>query len=153
MRTIAALWVTVIAVLAAGSSARGRLPIRTVLVPGRSLDGVALGEAPARVQSELGPNYSTCSNCNETTWLFQYEGGEPPAIEVKFRSGAVSAVATLGSASGSPSIASPEKVYRGFRQRLCDSRPALSLYTRHAVTVVWRAGGFTLARPADHPCS
>jgi len=46
-------------------------------------------------------------------------------------------------------IASLEQGNRGFEYALCDSRPALILYRRHAVTVARQAGGFPLARPAD----
>ena len=84
----------------------GQLPTRGIFVPGVSLAGIKLGFTQAKVKAVLGSNYQPCTTaispdlCKEPLWLFEYTRGEPLGVGVKFHSGKVTAVFTLGAIQG-----------------------------------------------------
>lgn len=86
---------TALAIAAAFAS----LPHAGVLVPGRSLGGVRLGEPAAQVQAALGA-HGVCSGCATTTWYFTYRRFTQPGLAVELRDGKVSAVYTVWRPSG-----------------------------------------------------
>jgi hypothetical protein len=73
----------------------GSLPHNGVLLPGRSLAGVRLGEPAAAVRASLGSFYGVCDGCATTTWYFTYAKFTQPGLAVELRGGRVSAVYTL----------------------------------------------------------
>jgi hypothetical protein len=79
----------------AASPAAGALPRPGVLVPGRSLAGVRLGESAARVRAALGPKYGVCRDCRTTTWYFTYRPFTRRGLAVELTRGRVSALYTL----------------------------------------------------------
>jgi hypothetical protein len=81
---------TVLAVAAA----IGALPHGGVLVPGRSLGGVSLGEPAAQVRAALGA-HGVCDGCAATTWFFTYRTFTQPGLAVELTAGRVSAVYTV----------------------------------------------------------
>ena len=66
-----------------------------VLVPGRSLGGVALGETKPSVESRWGRAYGVCRGCARETWYFNYYAFQPKGAAVEWRDGRVAAVFTL----------------------------------------------------------
>lgn len=70
------------------------LPHAGVLVPGRSLGGVHLGEGAAQVRAALGA-HGVCEGCATTTWYFTYAKFTQPGLAVELRAGRVSAVYTI----------------------------------------------------------
>lgn len=86
-------------VLAAPASA-ARLPRAGVLVPGRSLGGVRLGESPAAVRAALGSFYGVCRGCARRTWYFTYRAFDDHGLAVEFTGGRVSALYTLWRPAG-----------------------------------------------------
>jgi hypothetical protein len=93
------------AAMARNQRVSGQLPTRGIFVPGVSLAGVHLGYTQSKVKAVLGSNYRPCtvamSNlCKEPLWLFEYTRGEPLGVGVKFHSGKVSAIFTLGAIQG-----------------------------------------------------
>ena len=47
-----------------------------------------------------GHNYVTCKYCTDTTWLYEYQSGEPLGAAVRFQKNKVVAVFSLGSPAG-----------------------------------------------------
>jgi hypothetical protein len=70
-----------------------------MLVPGRSLGGVHLGETSAAVRAALGP-HGVCEGCSPTTWYFTYRAFTQPGLAVELTAGRVSAVYTVWSPAG-----------------------------------------------------
>src|SRR4051812_14692911 len=76
------------------------LPVHGVLVPGRSLAGVHLGDSTAAVRARLGAGYGVCESCTATTWYFTYRRFTQQGLGVEFRRGRVAAVFTLWEPAG-----------------------------------------------------
>src|SRR4051794_35526435 len=60
----------------AGTTA-ATLPLRGVLIPGKALAGVSLGDSVATVKGRWGTTYRICKSCNESgsgrqTWFYTY---------------------------------------------------------------------------------
>lgn len=91
---------TALAVLVLAAPASAGLPRAGVLVPGRSLGGVRLGERPAAVRASLGSFYGVCRGCARRTWYFTYRAFDDHGLAVEFTGGRVSAVYTLWRPSG-----------------------------------------------------
>jgi hypothetical protein len=87
-------------VLLLAGSAAAALPKTGTLVPGRSLGGVRLGEAPSAVRASLGHSYGTCRGCSRSTWYFTYRPFTQKGLAVEFDRGRVSAIYTLWSPEG-----------------------------------------------------
>jgi hypothetical protein len=81
--------------LAATVAATGSLPHNGVLVPGRSLGGVRLGDTAAEVRTQLGAFYGRCDGCTQPTWYFTYRRFTHPGLAVELQGGRVSAVYTM----------------------------------------------------------
>jgi hypothetical protein len=87
--------VTLLAALAVATPAVAGLRPAGVLVPGRSLGGIRLGETPHAVRAALGHQFGVCTDCGRTTWYFTYKPSEPQGLGVEFVHRRVSAVYTL----------------------------------------------------------
>jgi hypothetical protein len=70
------------------------LPHTGVLVPGRSLAGVRVGEPAAEVRAALGA-HGVCEGCITATWYFTYGRFTQSGLAVELRQGRVSAVYTI----------------------------------------------------------
>ena len=90
---------TVIALVLAVPAAAG-LPKAGVLVPGRSLGGIRLGETPRAVRGALGTFYGVCRGCRRRTWYFTYRPFAKQGLAVEFTRGRVSGVYTLWRPAG-----------------------------------------------------
>ena len=100
-----ALVMSLVVALTAHSSAHqaraAGFPIDGKVVPGQTIGGVSLGLTEAGVRARWGRNYTVCSHCGaDTTWLYEYRGGDPIGAAVKFANNKVVAVFTLGSPAG-----------------------------------------------------
>jgi hypothetical protein len=84
-----------IAALVLAAPASAALPRVGVLVPGRSLGGIRLGERPAAVRAQLGSFYGVCRGCETRTWYFTYRAFADEGLAVEFGHAGVSAVYTL----------------------------------------------------------
>ncbi|MEK6274184.1 MAG: hypothetical protein AABM30_02475 [Actinomycetota bacterium] len=75
-------------------------PRAGVLVPGKSLGGLALGATPAQVLAAWGARFGTCRDCRRKTWYFNLRPFEPQGAGVTFRRGRVVALFTVWSPPG-----------------------------------------------------
>ncbi len=141
------------------------LPQRGVLVTGRSLAGVELGDSMAKVKALWGGRFTRCGSCEPTMWFYWYPPpADPQGAGVQFSQGRVVAVFTLGSPAGwhtetgirvGQILDNPTKP--GSRWRSCTGYSASSTLTTHdAVTSILTQGsavyGFALTRPSVSPC-
>ena len=84
----------------ATASAAGAPPSAGVLVPGRSLGGLALGTTGADVRAAWGDRFGRCRNCPRATWYFNRRPFEPDGVGVEFRDGRVAGIFTLWQPAG-----------------------------------------------------
>jgi hypothetical protein len=80
--------------LAGGATASASLPKQGLLVPGRSLGGVRLGESGSALAATLG-GHSKCSSCRTTTWYFTYKLYDAHGLAVELTKDRVSGIYTL----------------------------------------------------------
>jgi hypothetical protein len=76
------------------------LPVHGLVVPGKSLGGVRLGDSPARVRAHWGSKFGVCTDCADRTWYFNYVRFAPQGAGVEFRRGRVVSAFTLWAPTG-----------------------------------------------------
>ena len=96
LRLGAAALTASVSVLAA-TVAEAALPRAGIVVPGKSLGGLALGATFAHVRAAWGARFGVCRDCREPTWYFNYRPFEPQGAGVSFRHGRAVALFTLWS--------------------------------------------------------
>jgi hypothetical protein len=160
VRPLAALLAAVALVPAAAAAP----PRAGVLVPGRSLGGIAIGASPRSVLRTWGADFGICRNCRRQTWYFTYAAFQPQGAGVEFRAGRVSAVFTLWSPPGwrarGVTIGDPVSeittVFGPLDRRDCSGYYALLLPEGRAVAVFYVVGekvwGLGLSRAGSQPC-
>jgi hypothetical protein len=150
---------------------RAALPLQGVLVPGRTLGGVALGDSVRRVTELWGANRRRCQGCTLPTWFYTYDDRDETraglGAGVAFRGGRVVAVFTLGAPFGwrtsdglklGEIMPKAAEVYGpGFRWRSCVGYMAMSMPTgAGTVTSIYTDGnvvyGFALTHPSLSVC-
>jgi len=140
-------------------------PSAGVLVPGRSLGGIELGQTKAQVERRWGRAYGVCRGCEVETLYFNYFAFKPEGAGVELRNGRVAAVFTLyqplswrttrGVALGDyvPRITS---VYGALVRRECVGYSVLVLPGRGATTAFYviddKLWAFGLSRPGLPLC-
>ena len=141
------------------------LPPQGVLVPGRSLGGVRLGDTRAAVIAHWGTGYGICRGCPATTLYFNVRPYEPSGTAVTLKRGRVVAVVTLWSPPGwrtsrgvlvGDNTARVTTIYGALPRTNCAGYDALTLHVGRAMTaiyvrsdIVW---GFGLIRPSEPVC-
>lgn len=151
--------------LALAASAAATLPRAGVLVPGRSLGGVRLGEPPRAVRAALGTFYGTCRGCPRRTWYFTYGPFDKHGLAVEFTRGRVSGIYTLWRPAGwhaphklgfGTSVLAVHRLTRASRTIACGDYDSLvrdSADVRTAYYVVeGRLWGFGLFGRGTSPC-
>jgi hypothetical protein len=88
------------AALLVTASAAAAPPRAGIVVPGKSLGGLALGATRAEVRTAWGPGFGICRDCRQQTWYFNLRRFEPQGAGVAFRRGRVVALFTLWSPRG-----------------------------------------------------
>jgi len=149
----------------AAPAAAAAPPSTGLLVPGRSLGGLALGATEAQVEAAWGRAYGRCRSCARETWYFNYFAFQPRGAGVEFRRGRVAAIFTLyeptgwrtrvGLELGDP-VARVTSTYGSLTRTECGGYYALVLPRRGAVTAFYvldgRLWAFGLSRPALPIC-
>jgi hypothetical protein len=148
------------------------LPLRGVLVPGKALAGVRLGDTVKSVKGRWGTNYRVCNTCNEAksgrkTWFYTYmQDAQSLGAAVTFsKAGKVVAVFTLGSPQGwrtqeglllGEQIDRVVDLYGHLKWRVCIGYGALSMTKPGIVTSIYTNGeavyGFALTAPNEPVC-
>jgi hypothetical protein len=141
------------------------LPQRGVLVSGKSLAGVELGDSMATVKARWGGRFTRCGTCKPAMWFYWYPPpADPEGAGIQFANGRVVAVFTLGSPAGwrtetgirvGQILNNPTE--SGSRWISCAGYSAKSTETTpNAVTSILTQGsavyGFALTRPSVSPC-
>ncbi|HUZ16707.1 MAG TPA: hypothetical protein VMU72_11115 [Gaiellaceae bacterium] len=94
------LFVTLVAAFALAAPAGAGLPRAGLLVPGRSLGGIRLGDTARAVRAALGHRYGVCNDCARPTWYFTYKPFDAHGLAVEFEHRQVVAVYTLWQPTG-----------------------------------------------------
>jgi hypothetical protein len=164
-----ALAVLVAAVLPGGSLAaptKATLPQKGVLVPGKSLAGIRLGDPQPRVIQLWGEDYRVCDWCDQQTWLYTYRDPDGIGAAVSFRNNRVVAVFTLGTPFGwkttdglrlGEALTRADGLYESLTWKPCIGYIAMTLKrTASVVTSIYTDGntiyGFALTHPAQPVC-
>jgi hypothetical protein len=151
---------------AIAGAAGAALPRNGVLVPGRSLGGIRLGETAAQVRAALGPRYGLCRGCTRTTWYYTYGPFTRRGLAVELSRGRVSALWTIWQPAG---WTGPRALRMGTVDGqvsalaagplipiVCSSYEALTKATATTQTVYYivdrKLWGFGLMRPHVSPC-
>ena len=154
-----------IAFLAFAVPAAAAPPGAGVLVPGRSLGGVALGEAKASVERKWGRAYGVCRGCARETWYFNYYAFQPRGAGVEWRNGRVAALFTLYQPLGwrttkglelDDHVSELRSTYGPLPRTECPGYTVYELRQRNAVTTFYvlrdRLWAFGLTRPSVPLC-
>ena len=157
--------VIAVTALALAAPAAAGLSRNGVLVPGRSLGGVRLGESQHAVRAALGSFHGVCHGCSRPTWYVTYRRFDKHGLAVEFARGHVSALYTLWqprgwhTASGLLLGASEVDVHRrlGYlRTVACPGYDALYADRGRTRTVYYLYSGalwgFGLFRRGANPC-
>ena len=148
-----------------GSGATGHLPPRGVVVPGVSFAGVKIGDTQRRVRALWGNKFVTCKYCTDTTWLYEYQFGEPLGAAARFQHNRVVALFSLGSpagwktdkglAMGDP-ISNVYQYYTTTGTTRCVGFDAITAKTGKTVTAFYSAAGviygFAIVIPSMTVC-
>jgi len=150
---------------AAATTSAATLPKQGVLVPGKSLAGVRLGDTGAQVMKRWGRSYRVCTVCARRTWMFTYRTGSPVGVAVSFRADRVTAIFTLGAPIGwrtpqgvavGGDVQGIDDIYGAARWSRCIGYGALSYRVPGAVTSIYTSGeivyGFALMRAGEPVC-
>jgi hypothetical protein len=142
----------------------GIFPVNGILVPGKSLGGVRLGDPAAKVQMLWGRDYTVLSD-RPTTWLYMSPTGDPFGAAVSFRHRVVTAVFTIGGTGGwhtsnglrvGQTLASFNDPSPSSTSTACIGYGAVSTRSGSAVTSILTNGqavyGFALTRPFEPVC-
>lgn len=140
-------------------------PAQGVLVPGKSLGGIALGDTQAAVRAKWGDRNTVCTVCRRPTWLYSYRGRATSGAAVSFRNGRVSAVFTLGVPRGwrtnrgvvlGDPATKVHSVYGTLPWSRCIGYGAVSIRRSGAVASIYTYGdsvyGFALTLPSEPVC-
>jgi hypothetical protein len=157
--------VVAIAALAVAAPAAAAVPREGVLVPGRTLGGVALGATHAEIKADWGTRYGTCRNCARLTWYFNPKPFEPQGVGVEFRRGRAVALFTTWSPPGWRTNRDLEMgepawrittVYGALNRVECGRYYALTMRSRRATTIFYvykeKLWGFGLSDPDVPVC-
>ena len=156
---------TAVLALVLAVPAAASLPKPGVLVPGRSLGGIRLGESPRAVRGALGTFYGACRGCRHRTWYFTYRSFDRHGLAVEFTRGRVSGVYTLWRPAGwhashklgfGSSVLAVHRLTGASRTIRCGQYEALVRDSAHARTAYYLVGGrlwgFGLFARGGSPC-
>jgi hypothetical protein len=143
-------------------SPAGIFPVNGVLVPGKSLGGIRLGDSGGKVLALWGRNFTMLPG-QPMTWLYLSPTGDPYGAGVSFREGKVTAIFTLGGIKGwrrSDGLRVGQ-IFSKFNDpngstTACVGYGATSTRNGDAVTSILTNGqsiyGFALTRPSEPVC-
>ncbi|HEX4518596.1 MAG TPA: hypothetical protein VH063_03340 [Gaiellaceae bacterium] len=142
------------------------LPQRGILVSGKSLAGVQLGDTMPEVKALWGGRFTRCDTCKPAMWFYWYPPpADPQGAGVQFANGRVVAVFTLGSPAGwrtetgihvGQILDNPTGAGESHWLTCAGYSANSTRTTANAVTSILTQGaavyGFALTRPSVSPC-
>jgi len=156
---------TAVIALSLAVPAAAGLPKAGVLLPGRSLGDVRLGESARAVRAALGTFYGSCRGCPRRTWYFTYGRFDKHGLAVEFTGGRVSGVYTLWRPAGwhaphklgfGTSVLAVHRLTGASQTVPCADYSALVRDSAHARTAYYLVGGrlwgFGLFGRSTSPC-
>ncbi len=156
----------VAAVPTAGARQAGAFPTRGIFVAGTSLAGIKLGDTQAAVKAKLGPRYEVFDQSKDVVWLYEYQGGEPLGMGVRFdKNLKVVALFTLGTPVGWKTdkglklfdpISNVYQYYDTANESRCIGYDALTMPGKKFTSAFYSAAGivygFALVGPGQNVC-
>ena len=154
-----------LALLLAASGAAAAPPRAGLVVPGKTLGGLALGATKAQVRAAWGTRHGVCRDCPAETWYFNLKRFEPQGAGVTFRRGRAVALFTVWSppdwrTAQGLRIGDPEfrisTIYGTLFQIDCGRYSASTMRSRGVTTAFYvvdeQVWGFGLSRPGQPIC-
>jgi hypothetical protein len=164
---VAVLLTAAVAVVpSAGARQEGSFPTRALFIAGTSLAGVKLGDTQAAVKARLGPRYEIFDQSKDVIWLYEYQGGEPLGMGIRFdKKLKVVAMFTLGTPIGWKTdkglklfdpISNVYQYYNTTKETRCIGYDALSMGGKGSTSAFYSAAGvvygFALVVPGQNVC-
>jgi hypothetical protein len=154
-----------LALLLAASGAAAAPPRAGLVVPGKTLGGLALGATKAQVREAWGTRHGVCRDCPAETWYFNLKRFEPQGAGVTFRNGSAAALFTVWSPPGWRTsqglrIGDPEfrisTTYGTLFRVDCGRYSASTMRSKGVTTAFYvvdeQVWGFGLSRPGQPVC-
>ena len=154
-----------LALLLAAPATSAAPPRAGLVVPGKTLGGLALGATKRQVRGAWGTRYGVCRGCPAETWYFNLKRFEPQGAGVTFRGGRAVALFTVWSPPGWRTskglrIGDPEfrisTTYGSLFRVDCGRYSASTMRTNGVTTAFYvvdgQVWGFGLSRPAQPVC-
>jgi hypothetical protein len=140
-------------------------PRAGLVIPGKTLGGLALGATKSQVRAAWGTRYGVCRDCRAETWYFNLRRFEPQGAGVTFRKGRAVALFTLWSPPGWRTsqglrVGDPEfrisTIYGPLFRVDCGRYSGSTMRTRGVTTAFYvvdgQVWGFGLSRPGQAVC-
>jgi hypothetical protein len=154
-----------LALLLAASGATAAPPRAGLVVPGKTLGGLALEATKAQVRATWGRRHGVCRDCPAETWYFNLKRFEPQGAGVTFRKGRAVALFTVWSPPGWRTtqglrIGDPEfrisTIYGTLFRIDCGRYSASTMRNKGVTTAFYvvdeQVWGFGLSRPGQPVC-
>ncbi len=154
-----------LALLLAAPAASAAPPRAGLVVPGKTLGGLALGATRKQVRAAWGTRHGVCRDCPAETWYFNLKRFEPQGAGVTFRRGRAVALFTVWSPLGwrtSQGLRIGDPEFRiattyGSLLRVDCGRYSASTMRANGVTTAFyvvdgQVWGFGISRPAQAVC-
>jgi len=154
-----------LALLLAAPGASAAPPRAGLVVPGKTLGGLALGATKSQVRAAWGPRHGVCRDCPAETWYFNLRRFEPQGAAVTFRRGRAAALFTVWSPPGWRTsqglrIGDPQfrisTIYGTLLRVDCGRYSASTMHSKGVTTAFYvvdqQVWGFGLSRPGQPVC-
>jgi hypothetical protein len=154
-----------LALLLVAPGATAAPPRAGLVVPGKTLGGLALGATKAQVRAAWGTRHGVCRDCPRETWYFNLKRFEPQGAGITFRKGRAVALFTVWSPPGWHTaqdlrIGDPEfriaTIYGTLFRVDCGRYSARTMRSRGVTTAFYvvdeQVWGFGLSRPGQPVC-
>ena len=154
-----------LALLLAAPGASAAPPRAGLVVPSKTLGGLALGATKSQVRAAWGTRHGVCRDCPTETWYFNLRRFEPQGAAVTFRKGRAVALFTVWSPPGWRTsqglrIGDPEfrisTIYGTLFRVDCGRYSAWTMRSNGVTTAFYvfdeQVWGFGLSRPGQPVC-
>jgi hypothetical protein len=151
--------------LLVATAASAAPPRAGLVIPGKTLGGLALGATKSQVRAAWGTRYGVCRDCRAETWYFNLRRFEPQGAGVTFRKGRAVALFTVWSPPGWRTsqglrVGDPEfrisTIYGSLFRVDCGRYSTSTMRSKGVTTAFYivdgQVWGFGLSRPGQAVC-